>query len=108
MYAVRNKVQLIGTVNQVFRRERKDGKGFSHVIVCTEDNIVTLTGETMKKVKQSHLIVFTHKLHEIVEKYVTVDREIAVEGTLCSDEENESYVYGTELLMLGATPKTTL
>jgi single-strand DNA-binding protein len=109
MYALKNKVQLIGNLGQ--NPEIKSfhgGKKLAKFSIATNESYRNVNGEKVNET-QWHNLVAWGKLAEIVEKYVTKGSEVAVEGKLTyrsySDKEgNKKYfteIQVNELLMLG-------
>jgi single-strand DNA-binding protein len=109
MYALKNKVQLIGNLGQnpeikTFAGGRKLAK-FS---IATSESYRNVNGEKVNET-QWHNLVAWGKLADIVEKYVTKGSEVAVEGKLTyrtyNDKDGNKKYYTeiqvNELLMLG-------
>ena len=111
MYAaLRNKVQLIGNLGQTPEIKTFDGgRKMARFSVATNETYRNAKGEKVKETQWHNLIAWG-KLAEIVEKYLTKGKEVAVEGKLIhrsyNDKEgNKKYVSEvevSELLMLGA------
>jgi single-strand DNA-binding protein len=109
MYALKNKVQLIGNLGQNPEIKTLDGgKKMAKFSLATSEVYRNAQGEKVKET-QWHNIVAWGKVAEIVEKYLTKGSEVAVEGKLTnrtySDKDgNKKYfteVQVNELLMLG-------
>jgi single-strand DNA-binding protein len=109
MYALKNKVQLIGNLGQNPEIKSFDGgKKLAKFSIATNESYRNVNGEKVNET-QWHNLVAWGKLAEIVEKYVTKGSEVAVEGKLTyrsySDKEgNKKYfteIQVNELLMLG-------
>jgi len=109
MYALRNKVQLIGNLgNAPEIREMETGKKMARFSIATNEVYKNASGERVKET-QWHNIVAWGQLAEIVNKFLTRGKEVAIEGKLV----NRSYVdkagikkyvtevHATELLLLG-------
>ena len=109
MYAIRNKVQLIGNLGQLPEiRTTETGKKVARFSIATNDTYRSANGERVTQTSW-HNVIAWGKLAEISEKYLTKGREVAVSGKLV----HRSYVdkngvkrYVTEvvlneLLMLG-------
>ena len=110
MYALKNKVQLIGNVGnapEVITFE--SGKKKASFRVATNESYRNAKGEKVTET-QWHNLVAWGKLAEIVEKYLGKGKEVAIEGKLVNrsyndKEGNKKYiteVQVSELLMLGA------
>ena len=113
MYALRNKVQLIGNLgNTPEVKTLESGKKMARFTVATDEAYRTANGEKVTET-QWHNIVAWGKVAEIAEKLLSKGREVALEGKLIhrsyTDKEgNKKYiteVQVNELLMLGDTPK---
>lgn len=110
MYALRNKVQLIGHLgNKPEIRTLDGGKKWTRFSMATNESYRNAQGAKVTDT-QWHNLVAWGKVAEIIEKYVDKGSELAIEGKLV----NRSYVdkegvkkYVTEvqvseLLLLGA------
>ena len=113
MYALRNKVQLIGNLgNAPDVRTLQSGKKLARFSVATNENYTNAEGQKVKET-QWHNLVAWGKVAEIVEKYLNKGSEVVVEGKLTNHsyvdkEGNKKYVTEievNELLMLGGKPK---
>ncbi|MDB4303547.1 single-stranded DNA-binding protein [Desulfosarcina sp.] len=109
MNTLRNKVQLIGNLgNDPEIINLESGKMLAKFSIATNDSYKNAKGEKITDT-QWHNIVAWGKTAEIVEKYVTKGKEIAIEGKLTSrsyetKEGEKRYVTEVvcnELLMLG-------
>lgn len=109
MYALKNKVQLIGNLGQNPEIKTLDGgKKMAKFSLATSEVYRNAQGEKVKET-QWHNIVAWGKVAEIVEKYLTKGSEVAVEGKLTNrtyndKDGNKKYfteVQVNELLMLG-------
>lgn len=109
MYALKNKVQLIGNLGQNPEIKTLDGgKKMARFSLATSEVYRNAQGEKVKET-QWHNIVAWGKVAEIVEKYLTKGSEVAVEGKLTNrtyndKDGNKKYfteVQVNELLMLG-------
>jgi len=109
MNTLRNKVQLIGNLgNDPEIINLESGKMLAKFSIATNESYKNNKGEKITDT-QWHNIVAWGKTAEIVEKYVTKGKEIAVEGKLTSrsyetKEGEKRYVTEVvcnELLMLG-------
>ncbi len=109
MYALKNKVQLIGNLgNAPEVKTTESGKKMVRFSVATNDVYKTAEGEK-KTETQWHNIIAWGNLAEIAEKYLTKGSEIALEGKLMNrnyvdKDGNKKYIteiQANELLMLG-------
>lgn len=114
MYALKNKVQLIGNLgNAPEVKTIESGKKLARFSVATDETYVNSKGEQIKET-QWHNLVAWGKLAEIVEKYLNKGSEVVIEGKLLSrsytdKEGNKKYITEVEvneLLMLGGKPKS--
>lgn len=109
MYAIRNKVQLIGNLGQLPEiRTTETGKKVARFSIATNDTYRSANGERITQTSW-HNVIAWGKLAEISEKYLTKGREVAVSGKLVHRnyiDKNGVKRYVTEvvlneLLMLG-------
>jgi len=109
MNTLRNKVQLIGNLgNDPEIINLESGKLLAKFSIATNESYKNTTGEKVVDT-QWHNIVAFGKVAEIIEKYVTKGKEIAVEGKLTTrtwEDKDGMKRYTTEvvcneLLMLG-------
>lgn len=109
MYALKNKVQLIGNLgNNPEIKTIDGGKKMAKFNIATNESYRNANGEKITET-QWHNLVAWGKLAEIIEKYITRGSEVAVEGKLTyrtyNDKEgNKKYfteIQVNELLMLG-------
>ena len=110
MYALRNKVQLIGNLGGKPEVKKLDsGKKMATLNLATSESYRNAAGEKVSET-QWHRLVVWGKLADVAEKYLDKGREIAVEGKLVNrsytDKDGKkkyvSEVQVSELLMLGA------
>ncbi len=110
MYALKNKVQLIGNLgNAPEVRTTETGKKLVRFSVATSDVYRSAAGEKVKQT-QWHNVIAWGTLADIAEKYLTKGSEIALEGKLMNrnyiDKEGNKKIFteiqASELLMLGA------
>lgn len=110
MYALRNKVQLIGNLgNTPDVRTTETGKKWARFSVATNETYRNAKGEKITET-QWHNLVAWGKVAEIVEKYLGKGKEVAIEGKLVNrsyndKEGNKKYiteVQVSEVLMLGS------
>ena len=110
MNTLRNKVQLIGNLGQepeIVNLE--SGKKLAKFSLATNETYKNAKGEKVVDT-QWHNIVAWGKTADIIEKYVSKGKEIAIEGKLTSrsyeakdgDKRYVTEVVCSELLMLGS------
>ena len=101
MNALRNKVQLIGHVGQDPEIKNLDGgKKVANLTIATNDSYKNEKGEKLEQTEW-HKVVAWGKTAEIIEKYVTKGKEIAIEGKLTHrsyDDKNGEKRYITEVV----------
>lgn len=109
MNTLRNKVQLIGHVGQEPEiKNLEGGKKLATITLATNESYTNSNGEKVEQTEW-HRITAWGKTAEIIEKYVTKGKEIAIEGKLTHrsyDDKNGDKKYITEvvvneLLLLG-------
>lgn len=109
MSALRNKVQLIGNLgNDPEIINLESGKMLAKFTIATNESYKNNKGEKVTDT-QWHNVVAWGKTAEIIEKYLTKGKEVAIEGKLTSrsyetKEGEKRYiteVVCNELLMLG-------
>ena len=109
MYALKNKVQLIGNLgNAPEVKTLESGKKMARFSVATNEIYRNAKGEKVTET-QWHNLVAWGKVAEIVEKYLTKGKEVAIEGKLINSsyndkEGNKKYITEilvNELLLLG-------
>ena len=112
MYALKNKVQLIGNLGNVPEvRTTETGKKLVKFSVATNEIYRNANGEKIKETQWHNLIAWG-KVAEIAEKYLLKGTEVAIEGKLINrnytdKEGNKKYVTEiqvNELLLLGNKP----
>ena len=112
MYALKNKVQLIGNLGKAPEIKTLDGgKKLARFSVATNESYKDAKGEKVTET-QWHNVVAWGKVAEIAEKYLTKGSEVALEGKLMNrnytDKEGvKKYVTEVqvnEILMLGDKP----
>ena len=112
MYALKNKVQLIGHLGNVPEvRTTESGKKLVKFSVATNEIYRNANGEKVKETQWHNLIAWG-KVAEIAEKYLLKGTEVAIEGKLINrnytdKEGNKKYVTEVqvnELLLLGSKP----
>ena len=109
MNTLRNKVQLIGNLgNDPEIINLESGKTLDKFNIATNESYTNNKGEKITDT-QWHNVVAWGKTAQIIEKYVTKGKEVAIEGKLTSrsyDDKDGNKRYITEvvcgeLLMLG-------
>lgn len=110
MYALKNRVTLIGNVgNPPEVRLTENQKKLVRFSIATNDSYKNSQGEKVTSTTW-HSVVAWNTLAEIVEKYVNKGTELAIEGKLINrnytdTDGNKKYVseiHLTELLLLGS------
>src|SRR5215204_270237 len=110
MYALKNKVQLIGNLgNNPEIKTLDGGKKMAKFSIATNESYRNAKGEKVRET-QWHSLVAWGKLAEIAEKYLTKGKEVAIEGKLRNRSYNDkegnkkyiSEVEVSELVMLGS------
>jgi len=111
MNTLRNKVQLIGNLgNDPEIIELESGRKLAKFSLATNETYKDTDGQKQTKVDW-HSLVAWGKTAEIVEKYISKGKEIAIEGKLTSrnyeTKEGETRyvteVVVNEILMLGSS-----
>jgi single-strand DNA-binding protein len=105
MYALKNKVQLIGHLgNQPDVRSTEAGKKLARFSVATNEVYRNAKGEKVTET-QWHNLVAWGKVAEIAEKFLNKGSEVAIEGKLINrsyaDKEGNTEVQVNEVLLLG-------
>ncbi len=102
MSTLRNQVHLIGHVGQDPEIKSFEGnKKLANLTIATNETYKNEKGEKVEET-QWHRITAWGKTAEIVEKYVTKGKEIAVEGKLrhrSYDDKNGDKKYVTEIVV---------
>ena len=110
MYALKNKVQLIGNLgNAPEVKTLESGKKMARFSVATNEIYRNAKGEKVTETQWHNLIAWG-KVAEIVEKFLTKGKEVAIEDKLINrsyndKEGNKKYVTEiqvNELLLIGA------
>ncbi len=98
---MRNKVQLIGHVGQEPEiKNLEGGKKVASFSIATNDSYTNDKGEKVEQTEW-HKVIAWGKTAEIIEKYVTKGKEIAIEGKLTHrsyDDKNGEKRYVTEIV----------
>ena len=109
MSAIKNKVQLIGNLgNDPEIINLESGKRLAKFTIATNESYKNNKGEKVTDT-QWHNVIAWGKTAEIIEKYLTKGKEVAIEGKLTSrsyetkegDKRYVTEVVCNELLMLG-------
>lgn len=112
MYALKNKVQLIGNLGSNPEIKILDGgKKFAKFNIATNESHRNANGEKVMETQWHNLIAWG-KVAEIIEKYVMKGSEVAIEGKLMYRNYNDkagnkkyvTEIQVNELLMLGEKP----
>lgn len=113
MYALKNKVQLIGNLGNAPEVKILDGgKKMARFSIATNESYRNAKGEKITETQWHNLIAWG-KVAEIAEKYLTKGKEVVIEGKLVNrnytdKEGNKKYiteVQVNELLLLGEKAK---
>lgn len=102
MSTLRNKVQLIGNAGndpEVITTE--SGKKLAKLTIATSESYKNESGEKITDT-QWHNLVAWGKTAEIIEKYVTKGKEVAIQGKLTHrtyDDKNGDRKYFTEVVV---------
>jgi single-strand DNA-binding protein len=101
MNAMKNTVQLIGNVgNDPEIKNLDGGKKVANLTIATNDSYKNDKGEKVEQTEW-HKVVAWGKTAEIIEKFVTKGKEIAIEGKLTHrsyDDKNGEKRYITEVV----------
>jgi single-strand DNA-binding protein len=99
---MRNKVQLIGNVGQDPEiKNLEGGKKVAHITIATNEVYYKENGEKVEQTEW-HRATAWGKTADIIEKYVTKGKEIAIEGKLTHrsyDDKNGEKRYITEVVI---------
>ena len=110
MYALKNKVQLIGNLgNAPEVKTTESGKKLARFSVATNESYRNAQGEKVTETTWHNLVAWG-KVADIAEKYLSKGSEVAIEGKLINrsytdKDGNKKYiseVQVNELLMLGS------
>lgn len=114
MYALKNKVQLIGNLgNAPEVKTTESGKKLARFSVATNESYRNSKGEKVTETTWHNLVAWG-KVAEIAEKYLTKGKEVAVEGKLINrsytdKDGNKRYITEVEvneILMFGGDKPT--
>ena len=115
MYALKNKVQLIGNLgNAPEIKSTESGKKFARFSVATNESYRNAKGEKVTETTWHNLVAWG-KVADIAEKYLNKGTEVAIEGKLINrsytdKDGNKKYiteVQVNELLLLGSKAAAT-
>ena len=115
MYALKNKVQLIGNLgNAPEMKTTENGKKLARFAVATNESYRNANGEKVTETTWHNLVAWG-KVADIAEKYLNKGSEVAIEGKLINrsytdKDGNKKYiteVQVNELLMLGSKAAAT-
>ncbi|MDO9373890.1 MAG: single-stranded DNA-binding protein [Ferruginibacter sp.] len=113
MYALKNKVQLIGNLGNVPEiKNTENGKKIARFSIATDEQYLNSSGEKVTETTW-HNIIAWGKLADIAEQYLKKGSEVVVEGKLINrsyndKEGNKKYITEiqvNELLMIGGKEK---
>jgi single-strand DNA-binding protein len=99
---MKNRVQLIGRVGQDPEvKNLEGGKKVTTITIATNDVYYKDNGDKVEQTEW-HRVTAWGKTAEIIEKYVTKGKEIAIEGKLTHrsyDDKNGEKRYGTDIVV---------
>ncbi len=102
MNAMKNRVQLIGHVGQEPEVKSFDGgKKLANITIATNDYYINDKGEKVENTEW-HRVTAWGKTAEIIEKYVTKGKEVAIDGKLTHrsyDDKDGTKRYITEVVV---------
>ena len=110
MYALKNKVQLIGNLGSAPEvKTTENGKKLAKFNLATHETYRNTKGEKVTETTWHNLVAWG-KVAELVEKFLTKGKEVAIEGKLINNsytdkDGNKKYsteVQVSEILMLGS------
>ncbi|MBC5835672.1 single-stranded DNA-binding protein [Flavobacterium sp. F372] len=105
---MKNRVQLIGHVGQEPEIKNLENRKLANFSIATNENFTNAKGERVEQTEW-HRITAWGKTAEIIEKYVSKGKEIAIEGKLShrSYEDKDGIkryvteIVANEILLLG-------
>ena len=104
MNTLKNRVQLIGNVgNDPEIKNLEGGKKLASLSIATNESYTNEKGEKVEQTEW-HRVTAWGKTAEIIEKYVTKGKEVAIEGKLSHrsyDDKNGEKRYITEVIVSG-------
>ena len=98
---MKNRVQLIGHVGQEPEVKTVNNKKVAHITLATNDSYKNDKGEKVEQTEWHRLSAWG-KTAEIIEKYITKGKEIAIEGKLTHrsyDDKDGVKRYITEVVI---------
>ena len=101
MNTMKNRVQLIGHVGNDPEVKTFEGGKVANLTIATNDSYTNKKGEKVEQTEW-HRLVAWDKNAEIIEKFVTKGKEIAIEGKLTSrsyDDKDGNKRYITEVVV---------
>lgn len=102
MNAMKNKVQLIGHVgNDPEVKALEGGKKLVNLTIATNDYYINDKGDKIEQTEW-HRVTAWGKVAEIIEKYVTKGKEVAIEGKLTHrtyDDKDGNKRYVTDVVV---------
>lgn len=102
MNAMKNKVQLIGHVgNDPEVKALDGGKKLVNLTIATNDYYINDKGDKIEQTEW-HRVTAWGKVAEIIEKYVTKGKEVAIEGKLTHrsyDDKDGNKRYVTDVVV---------
>jgi len=102
MNAMKNKIQLIGHVgNDPEVKALEGGKKLVNFTIATNDYYINDKGEKIEQTEW-HRVTAWGKVAEIIEKYVTKGKEVAIEGKLTHrtyDDKDGNKRYVTDVVV---------
>ena len=112
MYALKNKVQLIGNLgNAPEVKTTESGKKLAKFSVATNESYRNANGEKVTETTWHNLVAWG-KVADIAEKYLTKGKEVAIEGKLINNSYTDkdgvkrysTEIQVNEILMFGDKP----
>lgn len=102
MNSIKNKVQLIGNIgNTPVINTLDSGKKVAKFSLATNESYKDASGQKIDKVEWHNLVAWG-KTCDIIEKYLTKGKEVAIEGKLTSrsyDSKDGEKRYVTEIVV---------
>ncbi len=101
MNTMKNRVQLIGHVGSDPEVKTFEGGKVANLNIATNDSYTNKKGEKVEQTEWNRLVAWD-KNAEIIEKFVTKGKEIAIEGKLTSrsyDDKEGNKRYITEVVV---------
>ena len=114
MYALKNKVQLIGNLgNAPEVKTTESGKKLARFSVATNESYRNAKGEKVTETTWHNLVAWG-KVADIAEKYLTKGKEVAIEGKLINNSYTDkdgvkrysTEIQVNEILMFGGDKPT--